>query len=237
MFLDGELTTADAEPYLDHLKVCSGCRGLVDGERRFRSVFRSKVIGREQAPEALRQRIVALSGQRQPSRSWRLATATATIGVLIGLTWTTQSGFSPVLQDVADKHREALPMDVATDDLKEAQQFVQKHLPKVKIPKIKRDKAQLEGARVVDLPGHRAVIVRYLVGPNAQPVSVAVYDRGSQNLSLPRLVEAGTQRVFVDRIGSLQAAVWQDRDQVYSMVGELDERQMLQLVSAAEDTW
>jgi len=236
MYLDGELQDADAKPYLEHLEQCGHCRGLVEGEQRFRQVFRAKAVGREVAPQALRQRVESMTQSPAPSRSYRWALATGAMGMLMVVTFTTQSGFSPMLQEVAEKHRAELPMDVASKDPLEVERFLERHLPRVHMPHLNAPDAQLAGARVVDLPGqHRGVIVRYLVGPNARPVSVVVYSKNpAEDVKLPYHADAGSHRVFLDRVGSLQAAVWNAQDSVYSMIGEIDERQLLNLVSAAE---
>lgn len=239
MYLDGELGEQDAAPYLEHLSSCPACHGVVEGERRFRQVFRSKVAGKDQVPAALRARVEGLAkeGSRNPLR---MVTATAALACLMLFTWTTQTGFVPVLVNVAQKHKESLPLDVRTADPEVAQQFVDQHLPKVRVPKVAAEGVKLSGARVVDLPGHRGevlrgVIFRYTVGNGDQPVSLVVYKSNpNEQLQMARAVRVGDQQVFVDRVGDLQAAVWQQRDLIYSLVGGLEEQQMLKLVSATD---
>jgi hypothetical protein len=158
------------------------------------------------------------------------------MGLLLAVTFTTQSGFSPMLQEVAAKHQAELPMDVASKDPHEIERFMGRHVPRVHIPRLNAPDAHLAGARVVDLPGgHRGVIVRYLVGPNERPMSVVVYPKNpTEDVRIPYHADAGQHRVFLDRVGSLQAAVWHAQDSVYSMVAEMDEHQLLHLVSTAE---
>lgn len=232
MYLDGELQAEDARPYLEHLEECADCRAFVEGEQRFRQTLRNKVIGKDRAPEHLRTRITEMSKPVAARVRYRLALATATMGLLVVVTFTTQSGFSPILQEVADKHRADLPMDIATQDPAEAQRFVERHVPRVHIPQL--GGARFAGARVVDLPGqHKGVLATYIV--DGQRVSVAVYPKNpAEEVAIPRQVAAGRHQVFLDRAGSLQAAMWNQEDLVYSMVGEVDANQLLHLVSAAQ---
>lgn len=234
MYLDGELTEHDAEPYLEHLHDCTPCTAFVQGEQRFRQVFRAKATGREAVPMALRNKIEALA-RPQRSRPFQMIAASAALATLALFTWTTQSAFTPVLASVAEKHREALPLDVATHDDQQAQKFVDAHVPTIKLPHFRQAQVQLAGARVVDFPGHHGAMVRYVVGPNAQPISIAVY-RAEENehIAMPNMVSAGGHSVFVDRVGDLQAAVWQGQGMVYSMVGTMDRDTMLKMVSDAD---
>src|SRR5687767_9141341 len=115
MYLDGELQESDAAPYLRHLEGCERCRGFVEGETRFRQVFRNKVRSAvsEKVPDTLRTSVNAMATVSPALLSrhrWLLASST--FGVLVALTWTTQSGFAPTLQMVAETHREGLPLDV-----------------------------------------------------------------------------------------------------------------------------
>lgn len=239
MFLDGELGEQDASPYLEHLSSCQSCHGFVEGERKFRQVFRSKVADKERAPASLRTKVEAMTAVPE-RRPFRMLTAGAALACLMLFTWTTQTGFIPVLVNVAQKHKESLPLDVRTDSREEAQQFVDLHIPRVRVPSLNAEGVKLSGARVVDLPGHRGevlrgVILRYVVGGSEQPVSLVVYTTNvNEQLAMPKAVQVGSQRVFVDRVGDLQAAVWQSQDLVYSLVGNLEEQQMLRLVSATK---
>lgn len=237
MYLDGELQEGDAAPYLRHLDECERCRGFVEGETRFRQVFRNKVrsSGEERVPDALRARIDGMAKTNPgfvPKN--RFVLASSAFAVLVALTFTTQSGFSPTLQLVADTHREGLPLDVKTQDVQEAQKFVDEHVPKVKLPKVQHPSMHLAGARVMDFRGQRGVIVRYVVGPEKQPVSLVVYPGGGEQVRMHRAVPAGHYRVFVDQVGELHAAVWEAQGTVYSMVGNLPEAELLDLVSAAD---
>ncbi len=239
MYLDNELQANDAAPYLRHLGECERCRGFVEGERRFRQVFRNKVRaqsnGAEQVPEALRARIEALALRGAPKRPrYRWALASTAFAMLVAVTWTTQSGFAPILEQAAETHRSSLPLDVNTDDVAEAQRFVERHVPHVRLPEVQTPNARLAGARVVDLPGHRGVIVRYIVGPEARPVSLVVYPSNADQMRLPRGVAAGSHRVFLDNINGLLAAVWQGRNSLYSMLGDVDQAELLELVAMTE---
>ncbi|MCC6806391.1 MAG: zf-HC2 domain-containing protein [Deltaproteobacteria bacterium] len=236
MYLDGELQESDAAPYLRHLDTCDRCRGFVEGESRFRQVFRNKIrsSAAERVPDALQARITQMADASPRLPRGRFLLASGTFAVLVALTWTTQSGFSPTLQLVAETHREALPLDVKTNDVAEAQRFVDQHVPRVKLPIVQHPYVRLTGARVLDFRGQRGVIVRYVVGPEMQPVSLVVYPANNERVRMPRAVPAGHYTVFVDQVGELHAAVWQAKDAVYSMVGNLPEAELLDLVSAAE---
>jgi len=239
MYLDNELQESDATPYLLHLETCSHCRGFVDGELRFRQTFRNKVRARtggsEQVPEALREKIEGMVSRRAPRpfrHRWLLTSST--FAILIAVTWTTQSGFAPILEQAAETHRSSLPLDVKTDDVAEAQRFVSRHVPNVRLPQVQTPNARLTGARVVDLRGHRGVIVRYLVGPEQRPVSLVVYPKQDSEMELPHAVPAGSHRVFLDNINGLLAAVWQGKTSLYSMLGDVDQAELLELVAMTD---
>jgi hypothetical protein len=179
-------------------------------------------------------RIGAMTKTERTPR-FRLILASGTFATLVALTWTTQSGFAPTLQMVADTHREELPLDVKTQEVDEAQAFIAKHVHGVKLPVVQHPSVRLVGARIVDIRGQRGAIVRYLVGPERQQVSLVVYPSDhDENLQMPRAVQTGHYKVFVDQVGELHAAVWQTRDAVYSMVGNMPEAELLDLISAAD---
>jgi hypothetical protein len=241
MYLDNELQESDAAPYLKHLDGCVTCRGFIEGERRYRQVLRHKVRAQaassEQMPEALRERITAMAGHdsRQGAFArYRWTLAPAAFAMLVAVTFTTQSGFSPILQTAAESHRSSLPLDVKTDDVAEAQTFVDRHVPNVKIPQMQTPNARLAGARVVDLAGRRGVIVRYVVGPEQRSVSLVVYPKASDDMRLPHAVPAGSHRVFLDNVDGVLAAVWQGRNSLYSMLGDVDQAELLDLVAMTE---
>ena len=234
MFLDGELTEQDTGPYLEHLSSCESCKKFVDGEQRFRQTFRAKSLSRDPVPAALRAKVNALARPRR-NRPLPMLAGSMALASLALFTWTTQSAFTPVLASVAEKHRQGLPLDVSTHDAQQAQNFVDKHVPQIHLPHFSNKQVQLTGARVVDFPGHHGAMVRYLVGPNAQSVSIAVYraDAG-EAMQIPHAVEVGEHHVFFDRVGDLEAAVWECQGMVYSMVGDMDHEAMLAMVSGAD---
>jgi anti-sigma factor RsiW len=237
MYLDGELQESDAAPYLRHLESCERCRGFIEGESRFRQVFRNKVRAsmEERVSDSLRTKVNAMAKTQAPFPRHRWLLASSTFAILVAFTWTTQSGFAPTLQMVAERHREGLPLDVKTNDVQEAQRFIEQHVPRVKLPVVQHPYVRLAGARVMDFRGERGVIVRYLVGPEKQPVSLVVYPaQSNERVRLPRAVPAGHYTVFVDQVGELHAAVWQTQGTVYSMVGNMPEAELLDLVSAAD---
>ncbi len=179
MFLDGELTEQDTGPYIEHLGECDSCaRNSSTASSAFAKPFAAKSLA---VAIRYRQPLRSRQGERARAAASQSAAADARRQHVAGITRTLYVDHAVSVHAGAWRASprsiaRPLPLDVSTHDAHEAQKFVDKHVPTNSPAALQSNKqVQLTGARVVDFPGHHGAMVRYLVGPKAQSVSIAVY--------------------------------------------------------------
>ena len=84
LFLDGELNVDVKLEVLQHLNRCPSCARICEGEKELRSLLRDN-LGRDRAPEGLRNRVQELVGRRPPLRLHAFAATAAIVFVSVFL--------------------------------------------------------------------------------------------------------------------------------------------------------
>jgi anti-sigma factor RsiW len=247
-YLDGEFGERERTEADLHLGDCDGCRRFVDQQRRVREALKGKLraamgpgAAQGQAPATLRARVTgALERGRRPL--WRRALSPvplATLGACAAgiAVMLTTTAIDPLVEDAVIKHARDLPLEISTQLLG----------PEV-IPawfKGKLDfnpapphfqKVRMVGARLSHIQDRPAAYVRYEVMPGRPASLFIVEDRERRFGERGRSVLVGPAAVHLASQRGYNVATWRQNDVVYSLVSDLDEEGLVQIVRAAHMT-
>ncbi|HYQ80071.1 MAG TPA: zf-HC2 domain-containing protein [Anaeromyxobacteraceae bacterium] len=246
-WLDGELDGRDQTEVLRHQEACPGCRGQAERRGRERALLRAKL--REAmgpgtpagtAPESLRERISA--GLNRPLLPlWRrilapvpLATvAAAAAGVLVVLA--THGGTDPLVEEAVVKHARDLPLEISAANVgPEAIPAALAHVLEFnpRPPRFEGQGVKLVGARTAHLGDRPCAYMRYQ-SPHGQMGLFIVADRGNRLSELGQIVRLGEPSVRVLNARGYNVAVWRDHEMIYSLVSDLEAKDLARMVEAA----
>jgi anti-sigma factor RsiW len=248
-YLDGEFEAREQAEAEAHLVGCEPCRRATEAAARLRRALRARLreamgpaspAGR--APQALRQRIgVALARQRRPL--WRrllapvpLATAAAcAAGVLVVLA--THGGSDALVEEAVKKHHRGLPLEVTTASLGGAEAipgwFAGKLDFKPTPPRFRETGARVVGARLSHLREYPAAYIKYEL-PRGQAGLFIVDDPDRHFEAAGREVTVGPRTLRVMNARGYNVAVWRQDEIVYSLVSDLGEDDLFELVRSAQ---
>lgn len=241
-YLDGELDAADRAEAGAHLAGCPRCRGAFEARGRVREALRSKLreamggharAGR--APDALRARIgEALAREKRSPLRLLLrplpiaSLAACAAGALLVLA--THGGDALLVEEAVRLHHRALPLEVDASAM--PGWFTGKLDFQPRAPDFHADGVKVEGARLSNLREWPAAYIRYRL-PRGQAGLFIVDDPGGRFEAPGREVQVGPAVVRVVNARGYNVAVWRRDEIVYSLVSELDEADLVQMVRAA----
>jgi len=242
-FLDGEFDQRERAEAEAHLASCASCRALVDGQGRIRDAVRAKLRQAMAAPapagcapEALRDRLTrSLARGRGPP--WRRAlsplpiatVAACAAGVLVVLA--SHTGNPDLLEDAIRNHHRGLPLEV--DAAAMPGWFASTLDFHPRLPHFAGGGVRVEGARLSNLREWPAAYVRYQL-PRGQ-AGLFIVDDPDRRFDAPgRDVRLGNEVVRVASSRGYNVAIWRQDEIVYSLVSDLDEDSLFQLVQTAQ---
>jgi len=246
-YLDGEFDAREQAEASAHLGACERCRQLTEGAAALRTALRARL--REamgpgapagQAPDALRRRVsLALARERRPL--WRrlvspvplAALAACAAGVLVVLA--THGGDGMAVEAVK-KHHRGLPLEVTTASVgAEAIPgwFAGKLDFKPSPPRFQETGARVVGARLSHLREYPAAYIRYEL-PRGQAGLFIVDDPDRRFEAAGREVRIGPRTLRVMNSRGYNVAVWRQDEIVYSLVSDLGEDDLFELVRSAQ---
>jgi anti-sigma factor RsiW len=247
-YLDGEFDAREQAEAETHLSTCERCRKLTEAAAALRTALRARL--REamgpgapagHAPAALRARVsAALARERRPL--WRrvlspvpLATAAAcAAGVLVVLA--THAGSDGLVVEAVKKHHRGLPLEVTTASVgPEAIPgwFAGKLDFKPTPPRFQETGARVVGARLSHLREYPAAYIRYEL-PRGQAGLFIVDDPERRFEATGREVRVGPRTLRVMNSRGYNVAVWRQDEIVYSLVSDLGEDDLFELVRSAQ---
>ena len=247
-YLDGELAEREQAEAAGHLARCEACRSSADRQSRVRSALRAQlkaVLGTGtdagRAPEALRERIHAVLAKERRSPWRRLlspvpiaAVAACAAGVLVVLA--THQGTDPLVDEAIAKHTRGLPLEVTAASVGPealAGWFAGKLDFNAAPPRFHADDMRLVGARLSHIQDHPAAYVRY-ESPRGHMGLFILDDPQRRYGDVGRPMQAGPATVRLINARGYNVAVWRRNEIVYSLVSDLDERDLARLVEAAQ---
>ncbi len=246
-YVDGEFDGQELAEANRHLSCCPACRALVEAHDRARSLLRAKLreamgpgSAAGSAPDDLRRRISeALTHQRRPV--WRrvlspvpaATMAACAAGVLVVL-WS-HAGTDPLIEEAVRKHARDLPLEVSTPAVS-AEAIPGLLAPRLDFnprpPEFKAKGVRLLGARLAHLKDRSAAYMRYEL-PRGHAGLFIVDDPDRHIGESGRAVQAGPATIRMINSRGYNVAVWRRNEIVYSLVSDLDEEDLVQLVETA----
>jgi anti-sigma factor RsiW len=247
-WLDGEFEERERADVDAHLATCARCRILADGRALRRAALRAKLreamgegAAAGRAPAELRARVEqALSRSRRPL--WRRALAPVPIATLaacaagVMVVLATHHPDEGLLEDAIAKHHRGLPLEVTAANIGEGSipaWFVGKLDFNPAPPQFKERGVRLVGARLSHLREWPAAYIRYEL-PRGQAGLFIVDDPKRRFGDLGREVREGNSVVRLVNARGYNVAIWRQDEIVYSLISDLEEHELFQLVRTAQ---
>lgn len=237
-YLDGEFAETDRAEFEAHLGECETCRGKVRVQAEWKSAIKA-AAPREQAPAALRNRVArSIARESRPMLSWRAwavraMPAAAAVG-LVATFMISKVQWSPVAADVVAKHQKLpnLPYDVSGGNDQVKKWYSDKVDFPVRVPQLCRHTScPLRGGRLASVGDKPAAYLVYDV--NGDKVSVFIFDASDLPIETRRKAVIGNRDVYFDQEHGYNVALFRDRGVGYAIASDLDQEQMVKLVSSA----
>jgi anti-sigma factor RsiW len=165
-----------------------------------------------------------------------IAVAAAAVGAAAwflagGLTHPLLARSHSLVDDGVALHARALPLDFVASDVGSAQQWLAGRLDfGVRVPRI----ARLQGVRLSSVHSRQAAVVTYTVPGDGRRVSLLIVDDPDPLLS-GEARKVRNREVWLSRAKGFNIASWRNDEIVYSLISDLDEKDVLALVQAADE--
>ena len=248
-YVDGEFDAYERAAVESHIEECAVCRRAV----RIQSAMKEAVkrAAPAVAPIELRRSVrLALRDEEPRGSRWdgvlRNPRSVGLLAAAVGAAvWFLAGGMSHPLfptrhhsglvDDGIALHRRGLPLDYTASDVGSVQQWLQGRLDfAARVPRFRQGPA-LQGVRLSQLHSRSAAALSYSV-PQAEGRRVTLLiaddpDDGDPPGSVRRL--PGRQ-VWLSRTRGYNVVSWRTDEIVYSLISDLDESDVLQLVQAVE---
>jgi anti-sigma factor RsiW len=234
VYADGEFDPGECAETELHLHDCRSCRQKVEELLAFRALVRSAAVVTP-APAALRDRVQrTIARQRSVDNLRRFAAYSA---VAAGLAMVATAGYVAkdgrqppgtfeLVVDAVDKHARALPLEVTPAAGDVESWFRGKVDFNVRAPVFDAPGApRLQGARLANVGDREAAYFVY--GEESSPRRMTLLLFPGQDLDIPE----AENRVLVANEKGYNVALWRKQGIVYSLVSDLDERDVRQLVA------
>jgi anti-sigma factor RsiW len=247
-YLDDEFDARERAEADAHLGKCARCRDLMETQGRMRAAIRARLreamtppstAGR--APAALRQRIEgALARRRRPL--WRRALSPLPLGALAAcvagalLVLAVRGGDDALVEEAVRSHHRGLPLEVIAASVGEGSipaWFAGKLDFHPSPPRFAADGVHVLGARLSHLRELPAAYIRYEL-PRGQAGLFIVDDPHRRFAAGGRERQLGPHAVRLVNARGYNVAVWRENEIVYSLVSDLDEAALFELVRTAQ---
>jgi anti-sigma factor (TIGR02949 family) len=246
-YLDGEFDVRERAEADAHLAACPRCLALAERERRVRDAVRARLreamappAAAGRAPAALRARVEeALARTRRPL--WRRALAPLPIATLaacaagVAVVLLTHTADPGLAEEAVSKHHRSLPLEVVAANVGEGMipaWFTDKLDFHPAPPHFQAEGVRVLGARLSHLREWPAAYIRYEL-PRGQAGLFIVDDPERRFDAAGREVRVGPRVVRIVTARGYNVAVWRDDEIVYSLVSDLDEAALHELVRTA----
>lgn len=241
-YADGEFEGSECAEVEAHLEACPSCRDEVAAVICFRSFLQQKLADAPlRAPERLRNRVsrdISRERARDQVRRFGIYSALAAGLVAVASTGYLVRGneYDPgsVLHDAVDKHARRLPLEVDAKGGDVEGWFRGKVDFRVRAPRFRNpDSPRLVGARLANVLDRQAAYLVYGGDESDRRTTLLVFP-GEMDLPEGRRAQIAGRDVVMANERGYNVAVWKQSGIVYSLVSDLDERDILRLVSEVE---
>ncbi len=246
-FLDGELAPRETEEASLHLASCEPCRERAGAAERTRAALRACLrlaMGApaplSRAPGELRERLrQALAREARPF--WRRALAPLPLGSLAAFTFcaalllAAHGWTDPLVDESVRKHARDLPLEVRAEVGPESLAgWLAGRLDfDAAPPRFATSGVRLVGARLSHIQDHPAAYVRYDL-PSHRLGLFILDDPDHRFVGATDLLRTGASPVRYANAGRFHVAVWRRDEIVYSLVSDLEETELAELVADAQ---
>jgi anti-sigma factor RsiW len=240
--LDGEIEPSEGVVLETHLSTCTICRTRYHAQGKCLTTVRSKLKeANEEArtPIGLRTRIVARvsDDEAREGFAWgRAVSVTLGVSMIAVLSWSGTNTSSLVPEETVTRHSGNLPPEVRADyeDARGVQKFLASNLRyPVSVPRFERNPSvRLVGARLSNLDDREAAYVMY--DRRGSKLSLFAYPKPAR-FTRPadfREVQVGARTLLVGNRRGYNVVAWEEGDLVYSLVSDIDPKEMLDLAAA-----
>ncbi len=252
-FVDGEFGDVERAEFEAHLDGCSDCQAIVRAQATWKQAVRA-AAPREKAPDLFRARLAvqlakevvakeAVQAQvdkelgevssKGPARSFAArawpyaACAFVALAMLV-----TRGPHAGVTADLIAKHQRNLPIEISGGSDNVRRWYADKVDFPVRPPVfVGAHPGALRGGRLANVRDHQAAYLFYEVDGNK--VSVFVFDPGEVPMEARRHQIIGNREVYFDEERGYNVALYRDHGVGYAIAGDLDQDQMMTLVSSA----
>lgn len=235
VFADGEFAPGDCVETELHLAECRSCRAQVEELVAFRTFIRSHAAKPFAAPAHLRSKVQrSIARQRSIDNLRRFAAYTAvaaSLAVVATAGYVAKDGRRTpqpfeLMLDAVEKHARALPLEVTPAAGDVNSWFHGKVDFNVRAPVFDHPGApRLQGARLANVGDREAAYFVYGVEDSPRRMTLLLFP--GSDLDIPE----AENRVMVANEKGYNVALWRKQGIVYSLVSDLDERDVRQLVS------
>ena len=243
-YVDGEFTAEESADLRAHLEGCASCTHVVRRHQSYRAAMaRANTHAARALHDELRDQIAHETVHGRWSSALRdprgMAVAAAAVGAAA---WFLAGGLShplfprrhSLIEDGVALHARALPLDYAGSDVASAQEWLAGKLDfGVRLPRFAHG-TRLQGVRISSIHERAAAVVSYALPQAAgRRVSLLIVDDPDQRLAGPSR-RIADREVWVARLRGFSVASWRSDEIVYSLISDLDEHDVLDLVESAE---
>ena len=238
-YVDGEFSPDEKDEFERHLQGCRHCRELATYQLSFKATLKAKLKGVTAPPELLARVREELAATPTPLVGWRRSAlkvapvaAAAVVFLAFGVSWQHHRGQTDaVVASSVARHINGLPVEIASPDGDSVRSWFQGKVPfSVHAPHL--PSGQLVGARMSNLRDHDAAYLVYDV--KGSKVSVFVFDPAQLDLDDgdDHLVVHGHD-VYLGARSGYNVALYRDHGVGYAITGDVNQPEMLRLVSAS----
>jgi anti-sigma factor RsiW len=243
-YADGEFEGPEQAEIESHLAGCDDCRDGVEAHKAFKRCLRGAASGcsgsNHSAPDRLRASIAGALDQQvkqrqrarlKPVLAWGVLTAAAAAGTVLWIrAGLVRERASSYVSAAIANHQRALPLDVQDEQLAKIQSFFQGKVdfPPSRILNLRN--AGLVGGRISSLSNHQAAYVVWQKGGQRR-ISLFVFD--APELTVPRNRRVKDRDLLIANQHGYNAVLWKDQGIAYSLVSDLDEQDIIDLVAAS----
>ncbi len=244
-YVDGEFEGPERADVEAHLALCPGCRDAVAAERAFRDKVHQAARGvsalNPAAPPRLRANIatgLAFQARRnrwrqvRPLIAWSFAAAATAAAVTVAVRLqVARENAAEVVSAAVAGHQRDLPLEVYDAQLPAIRSWFNGKIDfaTTAIPPLRH--ASLVGGRLSNLSGREAAYLRFS-GQSQRRVSLFVVD--APDVSLPGGRKIDDRDVLLANQRGYNVAVWKDREINYYLVSDLEEQDILDMLSPAD---
>jgi anti-sigma factor RsiW len=245
-YVDGEFDAYERAEVESHLVDCAACQHAV----RIQSAMKEAVkrAAPAVAPIELRRSVrLALREEEPPGSRWdavlRNPRSVGLLAAAVGAAvWFLAGGMShPIfprnhsglVEDGIALHRRGLPLDYTASDVGSVQQWLAGRLDfAARVPRFRQGPA-LQGVRLSHLHSRPAAALSYAV-PQGQRVTLLIADDPDDGDPPGSVRRLPGRQVWLSRTRGYNVVSWRTDEIVYSLISDLDESDVLQLVQAVE---